>query len=77
MCPRPAVKHRATSVSNMFDLNALANSPAPGLMVVSRFRVPAEQVAEFAATARNAIAVLAGCDGFIEALLGQSTDEPD
>lgn len=61
----------------MFDLNALANSPTPGLMVISRFRVGAEQVAEFAANSRKAIAVLASCSGFIEAFVGQSTDEPD
>lgn len=77
MCPRPTRRRRPTSVSNVFDLNALVDSPTSGLIVISRFRVPAEQVAEFAATSRNAIAVLAGCDGFIEALLGQSTDEPD
>ncbi|MCX6424215.1 MAG: antibiotic biosynthesis monooxygenase [Actinobacteria bacterium] len=61
----------------MHDLNALAHSPAPGLIVISRFRVEADQVAEFAANSRHAIAVLATCNGFIEAFLGQSTDEPD
>jgi quinol monooxygenase YgiN len=59
------------------DLNALSNSPAPGLIVISRFRVGADQVAEFAANSRHAIAVLAACNGFIEAFVGQSTDEPD
>ena len=61
----------------MHDLNALSDSPAPGLIVISRFRVEADQVAEFAANSRHAISVLATCNGFIEALVGQSTDEPD
>lgn len=54
-------------------LDAIA-SPA-GLLVVSRFRVPASQFGQFAADARAAIAALAACRGFIAADLGQSTDD--
>ncbi|CAB4709088.1 unannotated protein [freshwater metagenome] len=61
----------------MDDLNALSESPAPGLIVISRFQVGVDQVAEFAANSRHAIAVLATCNGFVEAFVGQSTDEPD
>lgn len=49
--------------------------PAAPLVVVSRFQVPAEQAASFAAGARAAIEVLAGCAGFLRGSLGQSTDE--
>ncbi|MBU6244786.1 MAG: antibiotic biosynthesis monooxygenase [Actinomycetales bacterium] len=55
----------------MFDPTVTA---AP-LVVVSRFRVPADQAAAFAADARAAIEVLADCAGFQRASLGQSTDD--
>ena len=44
---------------------------------MSRFRVPAGQVDQFAAAARVAIQALSERPGFIEAALGQSTDEDD
>lgn len=55
----------------MFDPSA----PATALVVASRFRVPAEHAAAFAADARAAIAVLAASAGFVRASLGQSTDD--
>lgn len=57
----------------MFDPTGTA---AP-LVVVSRFRVPQDHAAAFAADARAAIEVLADCAGFVRASLGQSTDEAD
>lgn len=52
-------------------------SREPGLLVVSRFRVPSEGAAAFAAEARAALAILAESAGFVEASLGQATDEED
>jgi len=49
--------------------------PVAPLVVVSRFRVPPDQASQFAADARAAIEILAGCSGFLRASLGQSTDE--
>lgn len=46
-------------------------------MVVSRFRVPQDQAAAFAADARTAIMALGACPGFIDGVLGQSTDDPE
>lgn len=57
----------------MFD----PTGPAPSLIVVSRFRVPADRAAAFAADARAAIEVLAGCAGFRRGSLGQSTDDAE
>lgn len=54
-----------------------SNASGPGLVIVSRFRVPAGQEEQFAADARLAIETLSGCAGFVEASLGQSTDEVD
>lgn len=53
------------------------DSSAPLLVVVNRFRVPDDQAAQFAADARLALATLAESEGFIDGLLGQSTDEGD
>ncbi len=44
---------------------------------MSRFRVPADQADQFASAARVAIQALGERPGFIEAALGQSTDEDD
>lgn len=55
----------------MFDSNA----SAPGLVVISRFLVPTDQAPQFALDARAAIAVLAERPGFVDAVLGQSTDD--
>ena len=46
----------------------------PTFIVLNRFR---NDSAEFPASARAAIAALAACAGFVDAHLGQSTDEPD
>lgn len=46
----------------------------PTFIVLNRFR---NDSAEFPASARAAIAALAACTGFVDAHLGQSTDEPD
>ena len=46
----------------------------PTFIVLNRFR---NDSAEFPALAREAIAALAACTGFVDAHLGQSTDEPD
>ena len=51
-------------------------SPAR-LIVVTRFRVPAERFDTFAAGARDAIAALAACAGFVDAELGQATDDAE
>ena len=56
----------------MFDSNACP----PGLLVVSRFDVAPDDADEFAGRARAAIDVLSACAGFIDAELGQSTDDP-
>lgn len=53
------------------------DSSAPILVVVNRFRVTGEQAAQFADDARAALEALAQSDGFIDAILGQSTDETD
>lgn len=45
----------------------------PTFIVLSRFR---NDSAQFPESARAAIAALAACAGFIDAHLGQSTDEP-
>ncbi len=55
----------------MFDSNA----SAPGLVVISRFLVPTERAQQFALDARAAMAVLAERPGFVDADLGQSTDD--
>lgn len=47
------------------------------MLVVSRFSVPADEQRAFAAQARAAIGVLADSTGFIEASVGQATDEAD
>ena len=46
----------------------------PTFIVLNRFR---NDSAEFPSSARAAIAALAACTGFVDAHLGQSTDEPD
>ena len=46
-------------------------------MVMSRFRVPASAAAAFASDARLAIEVMGRCAGFVDAALGQSTDDPE
>ena len=46
----------------------------PTFIVLNRFR---NASADFPASARGAIAALAACSGFVDAHLGQSTDEPD
>ncbi len=52
-----------------------SNTSAPGLVVITRFNVPAKQAEQFALDARAAIAVLAQRPGFVDADLGQSTDD--
>ncbi len=51
--------------------------PSPILLVVSRFRVPADERSSFDADARAALALLAAQSGCLSAGIGQSTDEPD
>lgn len=46
------------------------------MLVVTRYRVPDGEAAAFAARAREAIAILAGSDGFVGASLGQAVDDP-
>lgn len=48
-----------------------------GLIVVGRFRVPADRAQTFADDARAAIAVLAERAGFVDAVVGQATDDPE
>lgn len=50
-------------------------SPNTAVLVISRFRVPREKAVDFAKEARSAIAVLADSAGFIDASLGQATDD--
>lgn len=45
-------------------------------MVVSRFRVPTDQTAQFASDARATVEILAQSAGCLGARLGQSTDDP-
>lgn len=47
------------------------------VLVISRFQVPPEQAAQFASAARDAIAVLAESNGFLDASLGQATDDAE
>ena len=54
-----------------------SNPSDAGLLVVTRFRVPADRFDAFAAQAREAIAALGACAGFVGAELGQSTDEAE
>ena len=51
--------------------------PNPGLLVVSRFRVPTERRPGFLLDAEAAMAVLAAQPGCRGVSLGQSTDEAD
>jgi quinol monooxygenase YgiN len=53
------------------------DSNASAVTVISRFTVPAGSAESFARDARAAIAVLAERPGFIDAELGQSTDESE
>lgn len=53
----------------------MLDSNASEIVVISRFSVPAESAEAFARDARAAIAVLAQRPGFIDARIGQSTDE--
>ncbi len=46
------------------------------MLVVNRYRVPADQLEEFVAEAATALAVLAARPGFVTGRLGRSTDEP-
>lgn len=57
----------------MFD----AIAPAPGVIVVSRFRVVSGQDDAFGVQARAAIEALSACPGFVSGELAQSTDEAD
>lgn len=59
------------------DLSEIEGSPTPRLLVISRFRVPPQEAAAFAAQAREAIGVLAESAGFVDASLGQATDDAD
>ena len=52
-----------------------SNASVPGVLVVSRFRVPSDQVDAFGDMARRAIEVLGACNGFIDGAIGQSTDD--
>ena len=51
--------------------------PSPGLLVVSRFRVPTERRPDFLRDAKAAMTVLAAQAGCRGVSLGQSTDEAD
>lgn len=53
----------------------MLDSNASEVAVISRFSVPAESAEAFARDARAALAVLAERPGFIDARIGQSTDE--
>lgn len=55
----------------MFDSNASE------VTVISRFAVPPESADSFALDARAALAVLADRPGFIDARIGQSTDDQE
>ena len=52
-----------------------SNTSGPGLLVITRFVVTSDQAEQFATDARAAIAVLAERPGFVDAELGQSTDD--
>lgn len=52
------------------------SSEPASLLVVTRFRVAPADADGFAGRAREAIAVLAESAGFLDASLGQSTDDP-
>lgn len=62
----------STSVRCVTDSNA----STPALIVVSRFQVPEGSEVDFARDARAAIQALGACAGFVDAALGQSTDDP-
>jgi len=47
------------------------------VVVINRFRVPLDAAVGFAEAARLALATLAQSDGFVDGLIGQSTDETD
>ena len=53
----------------------MLDSNASEVAVISKFSVPAESAEAFARDARAALAVLAERPGFIDARIGQSTDE--
>ena len=55
----------------------MLDSNASEVTVISRFSVPVESTEAFARDARAALAVLAERPGFIEARIGQSTDDPE
>lgn len=56
---------------------AAFGEPSPILLVVSRFRVPGADRADFERDARTALTLLAAQPGCRAAGLGQSTDDPD
>jgi hypothetical protein len=53
------------------------SAPAPPLIVLSRFRVPTEDLPGFELNARQAVGVLSACEGFVRASVGQATDDPE
>jgi len=54
----------------------LARSYADLVIVLNRFRVPAEETDSFLGRGRAAVQVLAGRDGFVSADFGRNLDDP-
>ncbi|MDQ3628314.1 MAG: antibiotic biosynthesis monooxygenase [Actinomycetota bacterium] len=46
------------------------------MLVVTRYRIPAQEADSFAATADTALAVLAQRPGFVDGALGRNVDDP-
>lgn len=55
----------------------MIDASAAGLLVIGRFRVPEHRAADFARDVRAALQVLGERDGFIDAVIGQATDDPE
>ena len=49
----------------------------PGMLVVTRFRVPLDEGAGFRADAERALATLAARPGFVDGNLGRNVDDPE
>jgi hypothetical protein len=58
-----------------FTTVSLMQQQPSDLIVISRYRVLARE--QFAIDARRALTVLAESDGFVDGMIGQSTDETD
>lgn len=65
------------SPGEVVEVDDSSSHEAPGLVVVTRHRVPASSSGEFLKQARHAAELLGGRPGFLDATLARSLDDPD